>query len=468
MNFHLYFEFDDLVDAKNYIPDLFDKFLFNSDNKTYEVDIEVAFIVSDKVKEIIKKDPTVTEYALKKDCYKEEFLEHFFTSITHKKITIDNEYLQDFINITKELKINRMRKSIKSTVFSYLCKSISENKKFNSDDEMIDFLHSNISQLNIELLKGKPYDIIWEIITNSKSKFANENDYALFILNFFDKFEFDNSNIKDKMMIDYIDTIQLKNLSYNVYEKVLSTIKDNDEKSYLFNNILERELNEISKNKIEINLLNITLKNCIDFNFLTKLNLQNDKYKINVTIIFFEQFESMSNNYLDQFDILILGGHDFMASYNGFSKLSYQKVESFRKRKGTLILLHDISAWQIISPFYNLLGGKYNVNDSYDGFNKIKFDINSSKTDIISSPFLVGTDIDIASTHQTIKLNPCFSVLNAVSTNAHYYAERLKESIAEFTMGHTHILGDQEQKLFYNIICHLYTSRLTLIKLKLL
>ena len=98
-----------------------------------------------------------------------------------------------------------------------------------------------------------------------------------------------------------------------------------------------------------------------------------------------------------------------------------------------MILLHDISAWQIISPFYNLLGGKYNVNDNYGHFDKIKFDLNSSKIDIISSPFLVGTDIDIASTHQTLKLNPCFCILNAVATNAHYYAECLKESIAEFS-----------------------------------
>lgn len=276
MNFKLKFDPEDFVESKKYIPDLFAKFTFNSDSKAFDVDIQLAFVVSNKVKELIKSDPSTTEVALEKGIYQENFLDFFFQSISSKKIIIKDEYLQNFIKITKELKIEGFKNSIKTVIFSHLCKYISESKIFNSDNEMLSFLQSNIKKLNIKLLKGIPDDLIWDIIANSKSSFEDENEYALYILNFIDTFEFNDETKKDDIIINYIDTIQFKNLNLDVYERILIRIQSIDGKAYLFNNIIERNLFEISKNKVEINLLNITLKGGVDFNFLTRLNLKND------------------------------------------------------------------------------------------------------------------------------------------------------------------------------------------------
>lgn len=90
--------------------------------------------------------------------------------------------------------------------------------------------------------------------------------------------------------------------------------------------------------------------------------------------------------------------------------------------------------------------------------------------DIISSPFLVGTEIDISKTHQSFSLKPNsdFAILCSTSDTQHYYIENLYECIAECSMCHTHEIKEQEQKLFYNIICHLYNQRNYLNGLKLL
>lgn len=464
MNFIFVFEGTEVIKAAEYTKECDSIFQFISDSKVYSMNTQFSFIFSKKVEELILSDMAITKYKMKGK-YTQEFLDIFFSSIIHNKIYIENQYIDEFIRFCSELKVKGMNKSIEFYILSHLCNSIQSNIQLKTDEEMYDFLCANIQKLNLDLLKGKPFDMIWRIITNSK--YSNEDEFALLILN--------QNFIEDENLIDFIQTIKFEDLSLDVYEKVLSRIQDNEDKSLLVQNLINRGLKEISKRPI-INLLNITdfdevkkatnynVQN-IDFNFLTELNPQNNMYKINVTTISFKDYEQTSDDYLNQFNFLILGGCDGVCWLNKkyFSPKASQKIIDYNtNKKGVILLLHDIHALQGLLPLYKFFG--YKGLSGGDIHKKVEFIPKCDKLDIITSPFVVGTSFVIAPTHQCPLLDPAYTVFT-LSKGNHYYSERLDKNIAECSLSHSSDLTAIEKKFICNAVCHLFNHYQTSMKL---
>ena len=183
-------------------------------------------------------------------------------------------------------------------------------------------------------------------------------------------------------------------------------------------------------------------------------------YKINVTTICFKDYEKTPDDFLNQFNFLILGGCDAVCYLKDkyFSQKSSQKIVNFYSMKnGVILLLHDICYFQCLSPLYKLLGV---TGNSKKGFiTEVSFNTECEKLDIITSPFVVGTSFEISETHQCTELNSKCTVLsssNGESVGDHYYSENLKENIAECSMSHTSSLTVPEKKFICNAVCHLF------------
>lgn len=81
------------------------------------------------------------------------------------------------------------------------------------------------------------------------------------------------------------------------------------------------------------------------------------------------------------------------------------------------------------------------------------------KSDILTTPFELNNIIQVGETHQTPKYDKRFTVFYNGNTDTHYYSENIEQNIADIEMGHTIQITDDEKKLFYNIICHLFVKR---------
>lgn len=89
-------------------------------------------------------------------------------------------------------------------------------------------------------------------------------------------------------------------------------------------------------------------------------------------------------------------------------------------------------------------------------FTEVELNEACNKKDILEIPFVLHTPIKIAKTHVTPNYaDPKYFVLVGQS-NCNYYVENLDEHVADCTIGHSPDIPESEQKLFYNIICHLY------------
>lgn len=106
-----------------------------------------------------------------------------------------------------------------------------------------------------------------------------------------------------------------------------------------------------------------------------------------------------------------------------------------------------------ITDIYNISFGK-NIN--------VKFVDESEKFGIISTPFkFTSKTIQVADNHCNILVKSnskcpilCFQGVSFF----YYYFEDLTKRIAFCAIGHSNDIKEDEQKLFYNIICHEYKN----------
>lgn len=219
-------------------------------------------------------------------------------------------------------------------------------------------------------------------------------------------------------------------------------------------------------NTYTINLLIITVDNqeIIDFNFIKQLNKENFKYKINLSHIYDKilyNFLEKQQFFLSQFDIIAFGGCDSFSNYTcKISQKEFDYFDSFHKEGGIILFMYDFffsKYVKIFRPLADLLG--YIDHPEFHVYNEITFNDLCGKNDIITTPFKLNKVIKVSDTHQTPRFNKKFTVFYNGNTDTHYYSENLQHNIASIEIGHTVQITNDEKKLFYNIICHLYTNR---------
>lgn len=445
MQFRFEFSGAEIVEERRRIQIHSNSFRFITDFKVYEIDIFMAALFSKKVERLIQSNQLCTEYRICESNYSEEFLDNFFDSILENCFTVDANSLKSFIALIVELDFQKIKNSMNATILSYLCDTISPGQSLPRDEDKYNFLCNNFRNIDLGLLKKMPDNIILKIV--SEAQFDCEDDRANFIIydNFFG--------------INYISCIKFEDLSLEVYRKVISRIQQDPERSKLIENFIRRGISEADKRK-EIKILNVNAPNSIDFKFLEALNTKNDIYKVIVTAINYTDFVNQlqnNNDYMNDYDIFMFGGCDYF--YNAVRTIEntvFQRISAFRQQGGTVLILHDVIQ-TAFKPLHRLLeaADRYKNNGE---FTEIQLSEKSDKIDIISTPFYVGKNIHVATTHQVVVFDPKYVVLHrADPTNKDvYYAENLQENIGECSIGHELAINEQEQKLVYNIICHLF------------
>lgn len=247
----------------------------------------------------------------------------------------------------------------------------------------------------------------------------------------------------------------------------------------------EREVNEI-KLKIEqnteklsqlsiqnmkrnIKVLYITVKNqtVVNFNFLNSLNTQNQEFNIQLIQLYEDDFMNIikyQSQYLDVYDIVFIGGRDCYPSYSNLTQdVISNFIYKYHQNGGIILFLHTLIYDKYVNMFQqltNLLGfrgvkqcGWHNM------YSDVQFNVNSRKNDIISLPFsFVNKQIGVASTHINAQFNSNYTVLYHDNIDNPYYSENIESRIANCEIGHSTSINQDEQKLFYNIICHLYRN----------
>ena len=139
-----------------------------------------------------------------------------------------------------------------------------------------------------------------------------------------------------------------------------------------------------------------------------------------------------------------------------------RNLKNFHNLNGTILFLHDVVYLRLVDPlssFTNFLGYKKQHDKPLDLFTKVHFNENIGNTNLLSTPFSIPKTFEVAPTHISPKYDHKYSIFLNPSNDC-YYAENLDEHFADCTMGHSPDITNNEQKFFYNVICHLYLNSL--------
>lgn len=229
----------------------------------------------------------------------------------------------------------------------------------------------------------------------------------------------------------------------------------------------------LNKKCQEIRFVNITAKEnkrtkqtSIDFSFLEKLVPPDSKYSIKVTTFYeneiLQEITKDGDFLINNCDIVALGGVDaFFNEINNIDNVVFDKLKEYNEKGGFVLLLHDTVTKKtkyftdqlgITGLFYISFGKNINVN----------FVDESEKFGIISTPYkFTSKTIQVADNHSDIVVKSnskcpilCFQGVSFF----YYYFEDLTKRIAFCAIGHSNDIKEDEQKLFYNIICHEYKN----------
>lgn len=208
-------------------------------------------------------------------------------------------------------------------------------------------------------------------------------------------------------------------------------------------------------------------------NFINQLNRENSKYVINWSCISADKellyMLRYQKNYFTFFDIIVFGGCDNFAQYRTCidERMFKDFILPYHQQGGIILFLHDFFSKQymkIFAPFGEFLGFQKiaNYDAKNDDYMDVQFNASYVNKEVITSPFLIGEQIKIAKTHQGSVFDEKYTVLYDKKNNIHqYYTENLDKNIANIEIGHSIEITDNKKKLFYNIICHLFSNRNT-------
>lgn len=386
-----------------------------------------------------------------------EILQGFLDYLFNGKIpilTVNNIYQYNLLN--EELKILNDILNQQENIYLFKISvirnvSIDENSdKSNSErfiSQNLDFFLTNYSNE----MKQIPINSLYNIF-NHKERVLNDTELAYhFIING------GETNKSLYILLQSLDGTKLTKKSIN------ESFSQIDEHCGFFPRADFSFIERCNAKKINLLIITVEKQQTIDFVFIDILNKQNSKYKIKLTQIFDHVLYDILNKtfFLSQFDIIAFGGCDSFSNYTCNITLEQAQIFiQYHNCGGIILFMHNFFFSKYInqfSIFANLLG--YEKQDEVKMFNNVKFNEASKKNDVISFPFNVGNTIKVANTHQTPKYDPKYTVLYNGTVNTHYYSENLDQNIADIEMGHTLEITDDEKKVFYNIICHLFEKR---------
>ncbi|KAK8857671.1 hypothetical protein M9Y10_016078 [Tritrichomonas musculus] len=315
-------------------------------------------------------------------------------------------------------------------------------------------------------MKNIPLSSLYNIFYNKK-RILNDHEkaYQFIISNCAN----DNDQIKANSFFILLGSLEGSKLTKNSINECF--LKKNDH----FEFIPKTDFSYIEKiNQQRIRLLYITINyKVLNLNFINQLNRENSKYVINWSCISADKellyMLRYQKNYFTFFDIIVFGGCDNFAQYRTYidERMFKDFILPYHQQGGIILFLHDFFSKQymkIFASFGEFLGFQKiaNYDAKNDDYMDVQFNASYVNKEVITSPFLIGEQIKIAKTHQGSVFDEKYTVLYDKKNNIHqYYTENLDKNIANIEIGHSIEITDNEKKLFYNIICHLFSNRNT-------
>lgn len=456
MSFTFYFSPEEIEEADDKKKDLDNFFtLISPYNDKYSLKMSLIFLISGKIKNIICQDATQTTYNIGQGKYSKEFLDNFFGTIK-RKITFDKNYMQQYLYIVDELKIEKMRDPLFSFFISDLYEYLNGAKDI-SIKEKTEYIYQNVDKIDAEKIKIIPLDFMDEIISNSQIK-LDENRFVNFLINNYDIFG-----------QRYFDKINFNALTNDIIIKLISKFQI-EESSRSESIILSKLFDRIKKGmnkRIIINILFVTLSGgrSIDLNFIDDLNEDdiNQNYLIHYRKsdhINFQNKIKSDNNYLDHFDIIMLGGGNSFGAHNVINSDVFEAMKKYHLKNGIVLFLHDALYKNDLITIKKLFPFIINEDSSkFEDIEKVCLSESCKNDEILRFPFDISKEeFKVAQTHQVPEFDPEYVVLCGEKNKRCYYSECLEEKFANYEIGHTQISSNFEKKLFYNIICHLYKN----------
>lgn len=452
MDFAIEFNAKDIIEARKITSKSDEFFVFNKGtNKKQLLDLQLSFLFSKKVQDLIRSDQTTISYTIPDEICTDDFFDYFLTSIETNVVHVEKNQIKDFVSLVEALKVECINPKIDTAIISLLCEQFN-SEQFSNDQERYNFLCHNLDNIDMNTLKSMPETFIYRLISNSI--FQNDDDRAKFLL-----------NNPEFFITEFIQYINFDKLSKPVLNEVISKL--NFDLSGLdrliYDKLIKRYQTELSI--VDINVLIIiigehaiapTWKN-IDFTFIDYLNGndENRNYRIHYKTILNTKFNTKSG-YMNLFDVVVIGGCD---SYSAFKPgIKKQEIDEYHNKGGIILLLHDVvygEMGEILKPLVGLMGYTKQISERGCS-NEVHLKESCDKKDVLSVPFKIESPIKVALTHRTPEYaDPNYYVL-VDENNLYYYVENLDEHVADCIMGHSHDIKESEQKLFYNLICHLY------------
>lgn len=227
------YQLNEIEESINKTKSYNNEFIFiSSFNDRYSFSTAIAYLISEKVRNILLQDASQKEYHIQ-NIYTKDFLDNFFNSIT-KKLTIQKQNLQQYIDISHELQISNLSSLFRSFILEDIYKSLEQNKLNITDEEKFSYICLNIEKVQKDKLKYIPIEILEEII--SHSKFSDENHHINFLLenqDIFDQHLFESINfneLSNKSIIEFISKFKLENITgseVHILQNLFSRIKKN-------------------------------------------------------------------------------------------------------------------------------------------------------------------------------------------------------------------------------------------------
>lgn len=278
----------------------------------------------------------------------------------------------------------------------------------------------------------------------------------------------------DFLFKKYFRFIKVSKISGDVTNEVLNKFEQfydiqniSNEEKIFFDEIFKKVQQQADYKKIiKVFYVYSKKEQSIDLSFLEDLNNSqlNKKYFIHYLSIDDMEYQTKlqkDNNYMTKFDIIVLGGCDSYA-YNvkGINQQTFNDIKKYHNQNGIILLLHDVMYGplrDIFMPLTKLIGFKYinpliQKGSPLNMFEKVKLNDSFSETDIQSIVFQIQNSFTISKIHYTTM----YDKGNVIYFSDDGKNENLDEHLADCQMGHEIEIKQEEQKFFYNVICHLF------------
>lgn len=440
-----------------------------------------AFFISHKIESEINKNSRKTHFEFTCDVQAEktqEIIKDIFKgTMKTQDFDVEEQVVIDLFNIGKLIGNDYLIDPYYLMMFSNISiENLIEKSKLavqlNRTDKVIEYIVNNRQQISANILldicQNSGFDFTEKIIMRiDKDKLAIKIVFNLIM-----------NDLQFAILLKYFDN---KNIDPLDYEKFIAFTRDfaskypnNLEEGILILDFVSKLLNNSQFGNQAINILAVHPRTTGPkqplygsfLYFLYVLNKKNSSYKINITDFNENMFREMHDDeFLDTFDVITVGGGRYAHLNSNYlvTEDFVKQIMSYHDRGGSVLIFHDVRGTDEYSatwdPIYKgIFQAKEYYNERYSNQrNKLpKFEVANVRDKnhpVVLEPFPIPKSFNIEETYDHPFIPAQYNVIGDGDVNI-YYSEVGRYG---YCQAFSQSPNETEEKVIYNIICHLFT-----------